>query len=100
MNSFNSSLAPKWAIDGFLLSPHDADVLERRCSENVGDWEARWKLLGFYFAHQLCCHENRSRRIENIIWTIDNVPQIPPEMRSYLLLLTPGDRLYTPRSEE
>lgn len=95
MNSFDSSTAPKLILDGYLISPQDAEVLEGRCSENTGDWEARLKLLGFYHAHELCCQQNRSRRIENIIWTIDNVPEISSAMRNYLMV-APGDRPYIP----
>lgn len=96
MNSFDASTSQKMVIDGYLISPQDAQVLERRCSENVGDWEARLKLLGFYHAHQLCCQQNRSRRIENIVWTIDNLPAISRGMRFYLMV-APGDRPYIPQ---
>lgn len=96
MNSFDSSAALKMIIDGYLISPQDAQVLERRCSENTGDWEARWKLLGFYHAHELCCQKHRSCRIENIIWTIDNVPEILGGMRFYFML-GPGDRPCIPQ---
>ena len=84
---------------GYLISPQDAQILERQCSENTGDWEARWKLLGFYNAHQLCCPQYRSYRIENLIWTIDNVPQGWSDMRS-CLLPGPGDRSYVPQIRE
>lgn len=96
MNSFDSAIALKMARDGYLISPHDTQVLEGRCSENIADWEARWKILGFYHAHQLCCPQFRSRCIENLIWIIENVPEISRGMRFYLLL-GPGDRLYIPK---
>lgn len=96
MNSFDSLLALKLVGEGYLISPQDAQMLERRCSENTGDWQVRWKLLGFYHAHQLCCPQNRSRRIENLIWTIDNAPQSWPGMRS-VSLPGPGDRQYIPQ---
>jgi hypothetical protein len=96
MNNFDPSVAAKIALDSHIISPHDAEVLQRRCSQNNGDWEAHWKLLGFYYAHHLCCPQYTSRRIENIIWIIDNVPQLPRVTRS-LLFAGPGDRPYVPR---
>jgi hypothetical protein len=96
MNSFDSSTAQKMVLEGYLISPQDAQVFQKRCSENPDDWEARLKLLGFYHAHQLCCQQNRSCRIENIIWTIDNVPKISRAMRTYLLV-APGDQTYVPQ---
>jgi hypothetical protein len=96
MNSFDSSLAIIMVVDSYLISPKDAQILEKRCSENTGDWEARWKLLGFYYAHRLCCPQNRSRRIENLIWIIDNVQQGWSAIRSSLLP-GPGDLPYVPQ---
>lgn len=96
MNDFDPSVAAKIALDSHYISPDDAEVLERRCSESTGDWEAHWKLLGFYYAHHLCCPQYRSRRIENIIRIIDNFPQLPRETRS-LLFAGPGDRPYVPQ---
>lgn len=96
MNTFDSSTVIQTITDGYLISPQEAQVLEKRCSANIGDWEARWKLIGFYDAHQLCCSHFQSRRIENMIWTIDNSPEISDGMRSSLLL-GPGDRPYLPQ---
>lgn len=99
MTKFAPRIAFTIAMEGHLISPQDAHALERSSGENAGDWEARLKLLGFYHAHQLCCPQTRSRRIENLIWAIDNAQEIGPGIRS-LLLAGPGDRLHVPQIRE
>jgi hypothetical protein len=91
----NNFDAPKMAFDGFLISPYDAQVLESRCGESRNS-QARWKLVGFYYAHQLCCPQNRSRRIDNIVWIIDNTLEIQRGAR-FVLFAGPGDRPYVPQ---
>lgn len=97
MNELDLSLAVKMVCDGQLTSPHEARALEKRCCEAPCDWEVRWKLLGFYNAHQMCCSEIRGRRIESIVWTINNASKIPLTLRHLLLLLQPSDRRFIPR---
>ncbi|MFA6212385.1 MAG: hypothetical protein WCT03_06790 [Candidatus Obscuribacterales bacterium] len=97
MNELDLPLAVKMVCDGQLTSPHEVPALEKRCCEEPFDCEVRWKLLGFYNAHQMCCSETKSRRIESIIWIINNASKIPRTLRLLLLLLQPSDRRFIPQ---
>jgi tetratricopeptide (TPR) repeat protein len=65
-----------FAVEGYFISPGQAAALERSLEETPQDKEARWKLLGFLFAHMLCCPQQIERRIGQIVWAIDSKQEI------------------------
>jgi hypothetical protein len=82
----------KLAVEGYFISPAKAAALEGLVEKTPQDEEARWKLLGFYFAHMLCCPKHIDRRIKHIVWAIDSKQEI---LGGHVFL-----RLFLPVEEE
>jgi hypothetical protein len=81
-----------FAVEGYFVSPAEAAAFEKLLEKTPEDEQARWKLLGFYFAHMECCPEHIERRIKHIAWAIDN----KQESRGGQVFL----RLFPPVDEE
>ena len=93
MNTSDAMYGMRLASESFLISPQNAQLLEKQCDKDPGDLDVRCQLLGFYWTHQLCCPQYRDRRIANIIWLIDNFRDLKRGI-NILLLPAPGDGVF------
>jgi hypothetical protein len=93
----NETSALNLGVEGYFISPDAAKVLESSLLKSPQDEEIRSKLLGFYYAHSLCCPETIERRVAHIEWAIDNHQEVGHMPRSFLALFSPEDQPHITR---
>jgi hypothetical protein len=76
---------------GYYMSPDEAQNLEMSLDSKPDDEESRWKLLGFYYAHQSCCPDKRNRRLKHILWEIEHQKDFGPSC-NLLMMFYPEDQ--------
>src|SRR4051812_6280050 len=72
-------------VEGYFVSPDEADQLEASLANGTWDEIPRWKLLGFFYAHKLCCYSKyRVRRVNRIVEMIENHKSLEHGCRHFL----------------
>lgn len=74
------------------MSPEQAHALETVVDDSVSVEPQRWKLLGYYYAHQSCCPELRDKRIRHLLWEIKNNKDLDPPLIEMLMMFHPEDK--------
>ena len=81
------------SIEGYSISPEQAESLEETVDDSGGSEPQRWKLLGYYYAHQSCCPDLRGKRLRHVLWEIKNNQDLEPPLIEMLMMFHPEDEV-------